>query len=397
MRIAIGMDIHDAKCAVHAVYAGNGRVKKHEQELLDVFNHDFRRVKTDRNEFKKMLDTLEGHTVSVLIENSTIVHKVYWALKNIGVEVTVAQSADLKNITDSVTKNDDNDAKELAAYERRRIHGEKEFAICIIAPPEIMAKKQFIRAIFADKVDLADTKKRVRARVKVMGKDLKKDYSDISCKAAMNELKHTKDPFLMYEVAVMRSIKDRISEGEKHVTIMFSDDRNTQLLMTIPGFGIVFSAYVSMIIMDIDRFDSNVKLEAFSGLVPKQNASSNSDPDCRTTHHGDRIMREHMKYAVIAHVKWAPNSIVTQMYHRLRKRGVKYNKVITACSRKMMDVIRSVLKNQRPFTTDAALLRLARGTASELEKDHDDDAEYDDESSLEAMETNILEGATAKI
>ena len=201
----------------------------------------------------------------------------------------------------------------------------------------------------------------------------------------------------MYEVAVMRSIKDRISEGEKHVTIMFSDDRNTQLLMTIPGFGIVFSAYVSMIIMDIDRFDSNVKLEAFSGLVPKQNASSNSDPDCRTTHHGDRIMREHMKYAVIAHVKWAPNSIVTQMYHRLRKRGVKYNKVITACSRKMMDVIRSVLKNQRPFTTDAALLRLARGTASELEKDHDDDAEYDDESSLEAMETNILEGATAKI
>lgn len=396
MRIAIGMDIHDAKCAVHAVYAGNGRAKKHEQELLDTFNHDFRRIKTDRDAFKKMMDTLEGHTVSVLIENSTIVHMVYWALRSINVEVTVAQSADLKNITDSVTKNDDNDAKELAAYERRRIHGEKEFAICIIAPQEIMAKKQFIRAIFADKVDLADTKKRVRARVKVMGKDLKKDYSDISCKAALNELKQTRDPFLMYEVAVMRSIKDRIAEGEKHIAVMFSNDMNTQLLMTIPGFGIVFSAYVSMIIMDIGRFDTNTKLEAYSGLVPKQNASSNSDPDCRTTHHGDRIMREHMKYAIMAHVKWAPDSVVTHMYKRLRKRGVKYNKVITACSRKMMDVIRSVLRNQRPFTTDASLLRLARGTASELEKDHDDDVEYDDESSLEAMEMKIIEEAISE-
>ena len=181
MRIALGLDLADKRCAAHAVPVGKSR--KAQKEFLDGFNKDFRRVPTTKDGFRRMVDVLrdEGDEIHVLIENSTITHKVYWLLVGMGCDVVVAQSADLLRITESVTKNDDNDAMELAAYMRRRLNGEDEFRTVVMTPPETMAKKMFIRAIYVDKTYLSECKKRVRFRLKVMGADLRKEYRDISC------------------------------------------------------------------------------------------------------------------------------------------------------------------------------------------------------------------------
>lgn len=173
MRIGLGLDIHDEKCAAFAVYAGGGRPKKNQQEFLDEFNVLFRRVKTNPEDMAKMIEYLDGHEVHVLIENSTIAHRVYRMLSELGCNVLVAQSADLDRIVNSVKKNDDNDARELAAYMRRRLHGEYEFAVCHIPSPDCMARKELVRAVYIDKIELANTKKRVRARIKIHGADLR--------------------------------------------------------------------------------------------------------------------------------------------------------------------------------------------------------------------------------
>ena len=368
MRIALGLDLADRRCAAHAVPAG--KAKKSQKEFLDGFNKDFRRVKTDRDELHRMVDVLkdDGNEIHVLIENSTITHKVYWILVEKGCDVVVAQSADLLRITKSVTKNDDNDAEELAAYMRRRLGGENEFKAVVMAPPEIMARKMFIRAIYVDKTYLADCKKRVRARLKIMGADLKRDYADISCERSLTQLRDTRDPYLCYEVVVMKQTKARIKDGERYISTLFKDDPYYELLMSIPGFGMEISAYLSTVIIDIGRFDDVKQLEAYTGLVPRQRSSADSDPDCRTTHFGDDWAREFLGCAVKAHIMWAPDSIITQMYHHLRARGKPYKKVITACSRKMVAVIWSVLRNGRPFTTDRSILQQARGSAAEIEQ-----------------------------
>lgn len=368
MKIALGLDLSDKKCAAHAIPVG--RAKKTQKDFLEKFNQDFKRVKTAREELHRMVDVLntDGNEVYILIENSTITHKVYWILKEKDCEVTVAQSADLLRITESVTKNDDNDALELAGYMRRRINGENEFKAVVMTPPEIMAKKMFIRAIFVDKAYLADCKKRVRARLKIMGADLRHEYRDVSCDRSLTQLRGTGDPYLCYEVAVMKTTKARIKDGERYIFTLFNNDPYYGLLLTIPGFGMEISAYISTIIMDIDRFEGKKQLEAYFGVVPRQRSSADKDPDCRTTHFGDEWAREYLGYAVKAHVMWAPDSVVSQMYHRLRARNKAYKKTITACSRKMVDVIWSVLKNNRPFTTDQGVLRQARGAAAEIEE-----------------------------
>ena len=84
MKIALGLDLSDAKCAAHAVPVG--RAKKTQKEFLEKFNQDFKRVKTERQALQNMIDVLkdDGNEIHILIENSTITHKVYWILLEIG-------------------------------------------------------------------------------------------------------------------------------------------------------------------------------------------------------------------------------------------------------------------------------------------------------------------------
>lgn len=365
MEIAAGMDIHDRFCVIHVTNAKAGRVKRSDQDFLDDINRSFGKVRTDKDELAKFVRSLDGHSVHYLIENSTIAHKVYWIMRDLGCEILVAQSYDLMNITRSVTKNDENDAQELAHYMRRRLLGENEFAVCMMAPPEWMAKKELIRAIYRDKQELSDVKKAVRARVKVMGADMR-HFDDVACPTSLRDLKKTRDPYLCYQVKRMEDALRRIHEGEKVVEYMFRDDEDYRLILSITGVGELLAAYLKTIILDINRFETKNQLEAYFGIVPKQDSSAERDPDRPTTHRGDDLAREYLCYAVMAHINHAPESHITAMYHRLSKKK-PHKKVKVACAREILDVVWSVLRHRRPYTTDRDLLQNARGYAEQVE------------------------------
>ncbi len=365
MEIVAGMDIHDRFCVIHVTSAKTGRVKKSDQDFLDEVNRLFKKVRTDKDELARFVRFLNGHKVHYLIENSTIAHKVYWIMRNLGCEILVAQSYDLTNITDSVTKNDENDAYELAHYMRRRLMGENEFAVCMMAPPEWMAKKELIRAIYKDKQELSNSKKAVRARVKVMGAEMKY-YKDVACQSSLEKLRATGDPYLCYQAKRMKDALDRISEGEKIVKYMFDDDEDYRLILSIPGIGELLAAYLKTIILDINRFETKTQFEAYFGIVPKQDSSAGKDPSRPTTHRGDDLAREYLCHAVMPHTEYAPNSHITAMYHRLKKTK-PYKKVKVACAREILDVVWSVLRNRRPYTTDKVLLQNARESAARME------------------------------
>ena len=371
MRIAVGIDAHAKNCVAHAVYAGRGDPNPKQTEFLEDFNAAFGRMKTSREGLEPMARMLAGHDAHILVENSSVAHNVYWILTNAGCDVTVARSTDLYRITKSVKKNDDNDAMELAMYMRRRMDGEREFAVCLMAPPEWMARRAFIRAIFADKSDLGDTKRRIHARLKVMGAELPRDYEDIVCHSSLKQLRSTRDPFLCYQAVVATDALGRIRDAERLIPGMYAGDRNYGLLMTIPGIGPVMAAYLSSMIVDISRFGTKKELAAYFGMVPKQRSSADSDPSCGITRRGDEYARLYMGYAALAHVQWAEDSVVADMYRRLKARGMPHRKVQTACARKLTEVVWSVLVNGRPFTTDQTVLRMARGAVKAIAEEEE--------------------------
>lgn len=321
MRIAIGMDLHASSAVCYAVYAGVGEPREKHVEFLEAFNRKYRTQASGPEEMAEIARALNGHEAYVLIENSTKTYETYWVLMNLGVNVIVAQAQDLYRITKSVKKTDKNDSMELAGYMRRYIAGEREFAVCTMPPHEWMMKREICRTLFKEKQHLGDLKKRMRAHLLLHGIRLKRDYSDIFCKSAICELKALNDICVKMMLTEAVALKNRTDEEGRYIQHIFGDIRMYELILSIPGFGCVSAAYLTSMIMDIDRFRSKNSFTAYFGIVPRMRESANITHNCATTHRGDEEARRLLKQAAFVHAQHAEGSVVTAMWHRLKGRG----------------------------------------------------------------------------
>jgi len=360
MKIAIGMDVHAKKSSAHAVYAGIGDMPERHEKLLSSFNKEFGEFPSDGEGMQKMASFLSKHECHVLIENSTKSHEIYWILKNLGLDVTVAQAADLYRITKSVKKTDRHDSVELAGYMRRRLNGENEFAECFIPSPEWMMKRELCRGLINERRYLKDTKLRIRAHLLLHGIHLSREYDDITAVKAMKELTEFKDPYLMMQIKFAQDAKKRIAFIEKTIAYMFSENSMYKLLISIPGIGLTTASYLTTLVVDIGRFQTRSQFTASFGVVPKMRASADHNPNCSTTHRGDEQARELLMNCVLSHVTCVEDSVVTEMYRRLVKRGKPKREAQIAAVRKLLTVVWSVLKNNRPYVCSPELLKKAR-------------------------------------
>ena len=368
-KIAVGMDLHKKTAVCYAVYAGEGEPNEKKKEFLEDFNRNHRTQGSDPEDMACIAAALRGHDTHILIENSTKTYETYWVLTNLGCNVTVAQAQDLHNITMSVKKTDKNDSIELAAYMRRRLNGEREFAECTMPPKAWMMRREICRAVFSEKLHLADLKRRTKAHMLLHGIKLSREYSDIFSKKAVEELRGTKDPCLLIFVSEARSIKSRTDEEAKLIEQMFDGLEIYHLIKSIPGFGKVSAAYLASLIMDIGRFKTSNEFTAYFGVVPKMRQSAGSSPRCATTHRGDEAARRLLCQAAFVHTNAAENSVVTRMYNRLRGKGVSHKEAQVACARKLLTVVWSVLRSKRPYTDDEGLLERAAEVEEAMEDD----------------------------
>lgn len=359
MRIAIGMDLHKRSAVCFAVYAGEGDPTDEQQAVLDAFNKAHRTGGSEPEDMQDIVRDLKGHEAHVLIENSTKTFDTYWTLTNLGCHVTVAQSRDLYRITRSDFKTDMSDSMELAAYMRRRLRGENEFSECVMPTKDWMIRREICRTIFKEKLHLADLKRRTRSHMLLHGIKLSREYSNIFAVKAMAELERTGDVCLRIFVSEARSILRRTDEEARLIEHMFDEIEICRMIRTIPGFGLVSAAYLSSMIMDIDRFSTCNEFTASFGVVPRKHSSAESDPHCATTHRGDEEMRRLLKQATFVHINTVEDSVVTHMYNRLKARGKPHNEALVACARKLLTVVWSVLRSGRPYTSDPRALARA--------------------------------------
>ena len=357
MRIAIGMDLHKSTAVCFAVYAGEGEPNDKNKEFIEKFNAEFRSQASTPGEMVPLVKALNGHEAWFLIENSTKTFEIYWVLTNLGCNVVVAQAQDLYRITKSVKKTDKNDSIELAAYLRRYLHGEREFAVCTMPPKEWMMRRELCRVLFKEKAHLGDLKKRARMHLLLHGIQLKREYSDIFCNAAMIEMNELRDPVLRILVAEAKEIKLRTDKEAKVIEHFFKDIEMCELIKSIPGFGLVSAAYLTSMIMDIDRFQNKNSFTAYFGVVPRVRESAETSHRCSTTHRGDEEIRRLVMQAAFVHVNAVDDSVVKRMWDRLKDRGMAHREVQCACARKLLTVVWSVLKNHKPYVKDEKLLR----------------------------------------
>ena len=366
MKIAIGMDLHAKTAVCFAVFAGEGEPRENHIEFLEEFNRKHRTQGAEPEDMAAIAADLRGHDAYVLIENSTKTFEVYWVLMNLGVKTVVAQAQDLYRITKSTKKTDKNDSVELAGYMRRYLLGEREFAVCTMPPHEWMMKREICRTLFKEKVHLGDLKKRMRAHLLLHGIKLSREYNDIFCKKAIAELRRLDDVCVRMMLNEAIGLKTRTDEEGRFIEHLFEGIRLYELIYSIPGFGKVTAAYLTSMIIDIDRFTDRDSFTSYFGVVPRMRESAETTHNCATTHRGDEEIRRLLAQAAFVHVQHAPDSVVTGLWNRLKKKGKAHREVQIACARKLLTVVWSVAKNDRPYVMDPEEIRAAREEADEL-------------------------------
>lgn len=345
MFVCIGLDVHakmitsfatpldamDAECA----------------EFCREFTAEFKKTAADRASLERMASWLDGVDHSILIENSTKTHEVFWTLVDAGCTVVVAKASDLFRITKSVKKTDRHDCEELAHYMRRRMMGEEEFSQCLMVDSVWMNRRQLCRIYAQTSSDLSDLRRRIRSFMLLRGITVGAAVRDIVGKKSLDALEMNAESSLRFLIDDARFKNKRLREVKSAIEKEFENVELYKLISSVPGFGTVTSSYLAAMVVDIKRFGTADEFSAYFGIVPKQRESADHAKKCGITRRGDAVARKMLIEGTFHHISMDRDreSSVSRMYDRLISRGFPHKKALTACGNKMARILFAMLSS----------------------------------------------------
>jgi len=346
--LAIGADVHMKTTTFFAL--------DEEGKPLKEFNRLFKRVPSNLEGYSQVCGYLDGEEYQILVENSSKTHDVKWIAEELCMNMIVGHSPDLKKITQSDTKTDDNDAEDLAMYLLARFAGAMQFHVCYMCDRETMMDRQLCRLAKLEMMERGKIKRRIRSHALVFGIQLGK--IDLTSKTAMKMLRMKNDPIFDGLVSMMEDSLRRQKELEKLIEQKFKGDPIYDKVCEIPYFGSVTGAYLSSYIADISRFPDSKSFVASLGLVPRARNSGEKVSHCKITKKGDPHARWLLIQATIGHVRGCTDSPVTEFFNRKnggslaerkeREEEIVLNRsAIVAASAKMATIIYTLVVKDR--------------------------------------------------
>lgn len=128
------------------------------------------------------------------------------------------------------------------------------------------------------------------------------------------------------------------------------DDRQAELIDSIPGLGALATAATLVVVRDVNRFASCDALKGYLGTYPARRQSGPWEGSAHLAHHGNRLLR-HILWNCAKAAVWHkhPQNPFRRLFDRLRAKGKSYGAAIGAVIRKLVQTIYGVLKTQTPF------------------------------------------------
>jgi transposase len=150
----------------------------------------------------------------------------------------------------------------------------------------------------------------------------------------------------------IRYLKERISETKKAMQDLINANarlkRQRDLLVTIPGIGVLTAAKILGEIRDTTQFESARQLAAYAGVTPRQFVSGSSvHKRSRITKTGNINIRRILYMSAIS-AKHC-NQIIAPFCSRLLHKGLTPMQVVCAAIHKLLHLIFGILKSGMPF------------------------------------------------
>ena len=334
-KLFIGMDLHK-NTSTFCVKDCDGKLVASEKIL------------TDKNDVGRFINYLkkDGSGLSLVME--PVSQWYYYAdlIENLGVDVHLAHPMKVKAIASAKIKTDKIDAGILSDLLRADLLPEAYFS-----PKEVRGWKEQCRF----RASLVNLRTQVKNKVhSILFKHaLKHNFSNLFGKGGRIWLSSLdlKEPYktnLDRYLFLIDNFTKLISEAEELIENTVKDNKQANLLVSIPGISYCSALTIISEIGDINRFISCKHLQSYAGLVPSTYNSGDKQVHGKITKRGSKWLRWIMIEA--AHHQMLCKRIpgFGSYYNTLKKRrGSKAAAVATA--RKLLAVAWRLLKDNRPY------------------------------------------------
>lgn len=305
------------------------------------------RIPTTVSEVTKFINSLgKKQDISLALEPVSQWYLYADLLEELGTDVHLAHPRKLKAIATSSSKTDKLDARVIADHLRTN-HLPEAYR----SPKEVRGWKELVRSRSALVKLRTETKNRIHAVLFKNG--LESPVTSLFTKrgsvwlTSLQSESHFRLSLEKY-MSVIEHLNKEIREMEKVVKEKVSETKEMTLLKSIPGIGDILSATIMAEIGDIQRFRSPKQLQAYAGIVPWVHNSGDSLRNGRITKIGSTWLRYATIEAVVGMTRTKKSSDLKDYFLKV-KENKNYQTAAVATARKLLAIIWSVLRNNRPF------------------------------------------------
>lgn len=310
------------------------------------------RVSVDRPE--RLLTLLAPfHPMDAVMETSAAWPWLYELLSKAGIHFVLAHARRLRAIAESNYKRDDVDAELLA---RMRLAG-----LIPEVYPTPFAQREWATLI-RHRATLVRQRTALVNRIhgQLHARGLYRKRGQLLTRAGREWLRTTAWPHLGLEqralvrshLRVIAGLRPLIKAIDRHVTHVTATIPQARLLESITGIGAYRALVICAEALPISRFPSAGHLTSYAGLVPRSKKSGQ-----RPERHGaipagaNRWLRGTLVQAIVAHVRYAPDSWLSQ-YYLTQKQRVGWPTARVAAARKLARAIHAMLRTNTRWTND---------------------------------------------
>lgn len=325
----IGMDIHKA-FTVAVVKDELGKVLAEDKFENDEFN------------FRKFLFNFPAKETKIVIESTCVWEYIYETLEELHYEVKLANPVRTRAIAEARIKTDKVDASTLADLLRANLISES-----YIPPKEIRLLREITRerrtfvtqtTQIKNKIQALLIKKGWKIPTRILGKKSVLWIRDSAKEGDV--ILHYLD-LLKYHQEKLKIIDDKIVK-------LADENKNAQLLMTLPGIAGIRAMDLIAEIGEISRFPTADKLCSYAGLVPSIKQSGNSLRFGRLVQQSNKSLKN-----VLVETGWSitrslESTPLREFYRKIAKKKDK-RKAICATARKLCCVIHAMLRKQEEY------------------------------------------------
>lgn len=284
----------------------------------------------------------------------------YWihdALVSLGIDNIVVNPADVPTTDkERQQKTDKRDALKLAKSLRS---GQLE---AIYIPSRLLLEhRSLLRHRDSHVKDLVRTKNRIKAHLHFFGIKIPVEYA--KCNWSNNfihwieqQQMETKigQEVLASFLAYYRLQRKRLlltTRSLRELSRTPTYEKKAELLLSIPGIGLIGAMNTLLEIGDIKRFRGLESMCAYIGLIPRTNSSGEHERVGEMTNRGNRQLKKMLIEASWVAIRNDP--AMALKYQELCKR-MKAQKAIIRIARKLLNRIRFVLLNEQKYITGKA-------------------------------------------